>query len=428
MRTSKCGAIIAGCITLIIIGLLLLEWLILIFLLPLVLLLFLAIIMFYGKEIEIEVIRELSNIKIFENDTCTVKLKIKNHGEKIPLLELFDTLPKKVKIIKNSNYALVNLEKKEEITLKYEIRCPSRGRFILGPLLFRVKGFFGMFYKEAMVETNSSLTVIPQIQEIKDIQMKAKPNIYPGIMQVKHAGIGTEFYGIRKYTTGDTIKRINWKAFARFKDLMVNEYELESTTDLILIVDARENQTFGTMRHNALEYSIKAAVSIASHFLKRRDRVGLISYGDPQGQIKWLYPESGKKQLYKIIEELVSIQAYGDFPFNGVVYRSSTHLLPKKSLVVFISSLEEDPSIPNGLEQLIAFNYNVIIISPSTIDLDYSLKTTNRTNKLTHRILNFQRNNLITDLRKTGAKVIDWNPTLPLAASLKEVEKYHTRR
>ena len=428
MRTIKYAGVMAGCIGLLIFGLFIVDWLILIFIVPLLFLLFAGVLSFYDEPVKIEVSRYLSNVKIFEYDTVKVTLKLKNLGENIKFLEIYDSLPNKVKVVKGTNYSVLNLEKNEEIEIKYEISCPIRGRYSLGPLRVRVKDYFDLFYKENIVDTSSELTVIPQMEEIRAIAVKSKPNIYPGIMHTKNAGIGTEFYGIRNYTAGDTFKKINWKSFARYNDLMVNEFESESTTDAILIVDAREIQSTGTIKHNPLEYGIKAAVSIASHFLKRRDRVGLIAYGSSQGELKWVYPESGKNQLYKIIEEIVSLQANGDFPFNGVIYRSSTHLLPKKALIIFISSLENDLTIPEGIEQLIGLGHNIIILSPSPVDIEYSLQKVDTNHDLAHKLLSFKRKNIITQLRNTGARVVEWDPAQPLAVSLKEVEKCQIRR
>jgi len=428
MRTIKCGLILSCCIGILLFSLIFVDWLILFFLIPLVLILFAGLLFLYDDKINLRVIRDVSNIKIFENDKIEINLKIKNLGEKIRFLEIIDELPDKVKITKGSNYAIINLDKDEEISIKYEIFCPIRGRYELGPILFRVRGFFGIFFKEAMVETSTDISIIPKVEDIGNIIMKAKPNIYPGIMQVKNAGIGTEFYGIRDYYSGDSFKRINWKSYARFNHLTVNEYELESTTDVILIVDGRQLQGMGSLKHNVLEYNIKAAISITSHFLKKRDRVGLICYGSSVGDINWIYPDCGKKQLHKIIEEIIILQPNGEFPFNGVVYQSINHLLPKKSLIIFISSLESDWSILKGLEQLIAYNHNVIIVSPSPIDIEYSLQKNDENNKLAYRILNFERNNYINQIRNLGVRVVNWNPTLPLTVSLKEVEKYQKRR
>jgi len=428
MRTKKFASIIAGCIVLLIFGLLVVDWIVLLLIIPLLFLLLYSMFSFHEDPVNIELTRDLSNIKIFEYDAVEVNLKIKNLGENIEFLEIYDSLPKKVKVVKGSNFAVLNLKKNEEIELKYEISCPIRGRYFLGPLRIRVKDYFDLFSKESINETTSELTVIPQIEEIRDISFRSKSNIYPGIMHAKNAGIGTEFYGIRNYTTGDTFKRINWKSFARSNELMVNEFELESTTDVILVIDARKTQSTGTIKHNALEYGVKAAVSIASHFLKRRDRVGLIAYGSTKGELTWVYPESGKNQLYKIIDEIVSIQAEGKFQFNGMIHRSISHMLPKKSMIIFISSLEDDHSIPEGMEQLTALGHNIIVISTSSIDIEYSILTENYESELAHRLLSFERKNTITQLRNTGAKVVEWNPEKPLSISLEEVGKYQTRR
>jgi uncharacterized protein (DUF58 family) len=404
------------------------EWLVIVFMVPLLFLLFGSVLSFYSERIDIEVIRDLSNVKIFEHDKIEVSLKLKNNGVNLSFLELYDKLPGKVKVLNGSNYSVISLKKGEEITFKYEITCPLRGRFQIGPLFFRARDYFGMFFKEAVVETESFITVIPQIEEIRDIEVKAKANIFPGIMQTKHSGIGTEFFGIREYTSGDTFKRINWKTFARFNNPMVNEYELESTTDVILIVDARSIQGFGTLRHNPMEYSVKAATAITSHFLKRRDRVGLIAYGRPDGHLQWVYPESGKKQLYKIVEEIVALEPIGEFPLSGVLYEAVTHMLPKKALIIFISSLEGDWTIPKTIEDLVSRGFNVIVLSPSPVDIEFSLQIADVNSLLAHKILSFERKIFLSQIRNTGARVVDWNPTLPLAVSLKEVEKYQIRR
>ncbi|GAG07030.1 unnamed protein product, partial [marine sediment metagenome] len=219
-------------------------------------------------------------------------MHLQNKGRSIHFLEIYDLLPDKVTIEKNSNYSILSLKEDEEITIKYEITCPIRGHYLIGPPQFRIRDYLGMFYKEKISDVSSDLTVIPQIEEISAISVKGKVNPYPGIMQTKRSGIGTEFFGIREYIPGDTFKRINWKSFARWNNLMVNEYELESTTDAIIILDARDIQNIGTITKNPLEYGIKAAVAVASHFLKRRDRVGLIVYGKSEGKLKWIYPES----------------------------------------------------------------------------------------------------------------------------------------
>jgi hypothetical protein len=103
-------------------------------------------------------------------------------------------------------------------------------------------------------------------------------------------------------------------------------------------------------------------------------------------------------------------------------------MLPKKALIIFISSLEGDWTIPKTIEDLVTRGFNVIVLSPSPIDIEYSLQIADVNNTLAHKILSFERKNFLSQIRNTGARVVDWNPILPLAVSLKEVEKYQIRR
>ena len=104
-----------------------------------------------------------------------------------------------------------------------------------------------------------------------------------------------------------------------------------------------------------------------------------------------------------------------------------THMLPKQSFIILISSLEQDLTIPGAVETLIARNFSVIILSPSPVDIEYSLNPENPYCQVAGRILSFERNVYLSKIRNTGARVVDWNPTIPLAASLKEVERYQAR-
>ncbi len=428
MQTLKNVVITSGCLILLCLGLILVTWIFIVFILPLVLFLLLSIISFQDEDLKIDVKRHVSKERVFENDEIEVTLDIENKGKSINFLEIYDNLTNKVKIIKGSNYAVLSLNKNEKITLKYTISCKVRGFFPLGPLKLRIRDYFDLFYKEKTIESNKYVMIMPHLEELRNVPLKARTHLFPGAVYARQAGIGMEFHGIRKYVPGDTFKNINWKAVAKFNHLMVNEFVLESTTDIIIVIDSRDIESMGSPKHNPLEYSIKAAGSLASFFLKRRDRVGLIAYGKKEGKITWVYPESGKKQLFKILEELVKIEANGEYTFNNMINQASIHMLPKKSFVIFISSLQNDESIPEGIGKLIRMGFNTLVLSPSSTDIEYFLKENDEIDNVAYRILDFERKNNISKLRNTGAMVLDWNPSIPLVAPLEEVKKYQMSR
>jgi uncharacterized protein (DUF58 family) len=426
MQTLKIGGIIIGCLSLLFLALFFVTWIFIAFMIPLMLLMILSVISFQDEEIDLDVKRHVSKERVFENDEIKVTLEIENKGKNIHFLEMYDELPNKVEIVKGSNYTVLSLNKNEKITLEYTLSCKVRGYFPLGPLKLRIRDFFDLFYKEENIESETYLMVMPYLEELRDVPIKARTNLFPGMVYARQAGVGMEFHGLRKYFPGDNVKHINWKALAKFNNLMVNEFILESTTDVIIIIDSRDIESMGSPKQNPLEYSVKAGGSLASFFLKRRDRVGIIAYGKNEGKIKWVYPESGTKQLYKILEELVQIEADGEYGFNSMVNQASIHMLPKKSFIIFISSLQNDESISDGIQKLTGMAFNTLVLSPSSIDIEYSLKENDEIDDLAYKLLNFERKNNISRLRNTGAMVIDWNPSLPLEAPLEEVKKFQT--
>jgi len=141
MRTKKCAAIVSGCITLIIFALLLMDWLYFAIIIPFIILLFFGVLYFHDRDIEIDVTHNVSSTRIFEGDAVKVSVKLKNKGKKISFLEIFDLLPNKMLIEKNSNYSIMSLSENEEITIDYEIKCPIRGYYNIGPPHFRMRDF-----------------------------------------------------------------------------------------------------------------------------------------------------------------------------------------------------------------------------------------------------------------------------------------------
>ncbi|MBN1280223.1 MAG: DUF58 domain-containing protein [Candidatus Thermoplasmatota archaeon] len=429
MRTRKFAAIIAGCLGIITASLVLVDWTVLLWIAPLIILLFLSVSLYSFEDMNLSLSHQTSHTTVFEDSIVKVTYTLKNSGDQLRFLEVYDELPERVRIVNGSNYALLSLKHNEEMTMSYDVLCPLRGQYTIGPLCVRSRDCLGLFYQEKTMEGSNQLTVVPAVETIRDIEVKGRVNPYPGMMYTRRAGLGTEFHGVRTYVPGDSYKRINWKCSARWTNLMVNEYELESTTDVILILDARQNQqTSGSIQQNPLEYGIKAAVTLAATFLKKRDRVGLIIYGEKDGKLTWVYPESGNTQLFKLTKELVQATAAGSFTVHATINTAIGHMIPNKSLVIFISSLEDDPSIASAIETLQAHNASVLVISPSPVDIEYLLQGTDPDYDLAYRILSLQRQTTLSQVRKTGARIVDWNPAEPLALALKEVQQYRIRR
>ena len=361
---------------------------------------FLTVGSFSLRKPEINANRVLTNEKLFEDGETEIKLRISGKG----FLEVRDVLPKFVKVKHGTNRVEFFLEKDKTYVLNYTIECPLRGVYSAGPITVRNIDPFSLFYYEKNIDTISEIVVFPKIENIKEVAVRSRtPRVTPGVIPVHMPGRGLEFYSMRNYVSGDPFKDINWKVYSRMRKLMVIQRIMETSSDITLILDTREVSGVGSVLSNPLVYSARAVASLSSFFLRGRNNVRLVIYGD---DIKMLAPGYGERQLYKILNILAGTAGSGDMPLQGVVNTVLRHLTPK-SPIILVSSLENDDSIKDAVKEITSRGFSLIILSPSTPELSTLLK--------------LERENLISILRGYNACVLDWEPDVPLSQTLEMI-------
>jgi uncharacterized protein (DUF58 family) len=207
------------------------------------------------------------------------------------------------------------------------------------------------------------------------------------------------------------MRKMNWNAYARSGKMMVNEFERDAVSDIILIIDSRSVSETGPVSRNSLVYSTRAAASLAQFFLSRRDSVGLVTYGD---EIVSVDRDTGKKQLYVLLTKLAGAMAKGNTPLKVVTNRILPHI-NRGSPIILMSPLEDDPTIIDAIRDLRARNFDVTILSPSSLEFEFDARRLDRTG---YEVLKTERDILISELRGLGANVMDWEPEMMLSTAL----------
>ena len=109
---------------------------------------------------------------------------------------------------------------------------------------------------------------------------------------------------------------------------------------------------------------MRAANGIADHYLRRRDRVGLIAFG---GSIRWLVPSMGLGQSYRIVDTLIGAQAAASFVWKGVDL-IPPRSLPAKALVIALTPLVDVRTVEALLDlRGRGFDLAIIEVSPEAL-------------------------------------------------------------
>ena len=362
---------------------------------------------------ELTIRRETSATNVYKGDDIVISLTITNNSyRRTQQLEIFDNVPHQMKIRRGINQIRLNLGPGQTTKMDYMLRCPLRGHYSIGPISVRYRNAFGLFVNESRIDDLCDITVFPQVRDIENAMLKADvPKMYTGATTLRTPGPGMEFYSLREYLSTDSLRSINWKAFARTGDLMVNQKTRDAVTDVFVILDTREVSRIGTVLKNPLEMGASAAASIASHFLKRKDSVAMVTFGD---RMDFLPADTGDKQQYKILSRLASVSPSGSMPLQAVTNALAPRI-SRGSPVFIISSLEGDGTTLTAIRNLSGNGHEVIVLSPSSVDLE---RLVSRIPRMAYEVLKLERQNRLTAVSGYGAKVVDWMPDVELSQAL----------
>ena len=350
----------------------------------------------------VKIRRETSSDNIFEDGDMNVRFIVKNKGLGIGFVEIYDELPPQARITKGSNYTLLYMRPWQEVSFEYSLKLPLRGHYHLGPVKLRVKDAFDLFYNEKIEESLHSFSVFPQIEVLEEQVIKSRaPKLLSGAMPLNVIGAGTEFYSLREFVPGDSLRSVNWKALAKKGKMMVNETVREDVMDVILLVDAREVSAVGGGRDTPLEMSCRAAATYAKHLLDERNNVALMIYGDTVDRVDL---DRGEHHLFKILTSLSSAKPQGNLKLE-IVLKDTLPYIPSGSPIILFSSLDEDHTISEAFTNTISRGYTITTVSPSSLDFEERMKRIPAQPLLIARI---ERDNLISEIRSFGMQVGDW--------------------
>lgn len=422
MRFGGAYALLVMAIVLMVAGFALRNWELISLVLPITLYMMLASMLRPAADISITAERSMRPTKVMEGDDAEVRLVVENKGSRPHRFEIHDIVPRTSELVSGSNRHPISLAPGQSVSFNYTLRFNRRGKKKLGPLVARWGDPLFVFKEEKYLDVVSEVTIIPYIHEIrKKTLTPEKLRIPVGSSRSRFRGVGTDFHSIRDYYDGDELKRINWKATARFDKMLVNDFESDRSGDITIILDATGNDN-SPAETEALNRAMEAAVSISSSVLRNRHRVGMIIVGQ---YIDMVMPAFGRRQFYRIVDRVLSVSP-GEVRSLWTTLSSLRGRFPFESTLVIVSPLTGS-GIVEGVRMLSHRGHSIAIVSPSPLEIEKRALNPSQSLDLAYRIHRVRRENLVSELRN-HCRVYDWNTEEPLEKHLVEVRRSSTGR
>jgi uncharacterized protein (DUF58 family) len=368
-----------------------------------------------AHEPSLRVTARFSTERALEGEDVDLVLELRAGSAPIERAEIVVPLPEGLVAARGTNPIAVRLEPNELREVVIPLRPRRWGAFVVEETLVRVYDRFGLVSWDLEFPQKLPLKVFPRGDVLRRLLRPVETQVFAGNQVAREKGEGIEFADIRPYASGDRIRRINWRASARRQELWVNELHTERNADVVIFVDSFA-EAVGRNGESTLDLAVRASASLASGYLRHKDRVGFVSFG---GILNWLLPGTGVTQLYRMVDALLDTEIVLNYAWKDIdVIPART--LPPKALVLALSPLLDERSVGAMLD-LRARGFDLAIVEVSPVP--FTDPAPGEVEGLAYRVWKLRRDALRARYEEAGVAVAEW-ADLPFAAALEEVRSY----
>jgi uncharacterized protein (DUF58 family) len=260
-------------------------------------------------------------------------------NEDVADAEMALALPPAFEVLEGSPRTNIALTAHEPLDVSVRTRAGRWGAHLVGLVAMRSYGPGRMLMSDEVRDLRRVVKVFPRVERLHRYVVPHKAQMSSGEYASRLAGDGIEFANVRRLVSGDSPRRVNWRVSSRSKELYVNTFHVERNSDVVFFIDAFGD--VGLEGSSALDLTVRGVASLAQHYLGKRDRVALISFG---GALRWLQGQTGRAQIYRIIDFLLDVSVTTSLAWKDIDLVPPRILMPG-GLVIAFSPLIDERSI-----------------------------------------------------------------------------------
>jgi uncharacterized protein (DUF58 family) len=364
--------------------------------------------------------------KFSNSDANTVELQFKNNYPFPIHLEVIDEIPKQFQ--KRDFLKILNLRARSQREFQYTLTPVKRGVYQFGYLNCYVSTKTKLVKRRYRFKNEAEVSVYPsfvQMRELDFLSIDQKMSQY-GMKKIRKIGHTMEFEQIKNYVIGDDIRTINWKATAKQNSLMVNQYQDEKSQPIYNLIDVGRVMKMPFEGLSLLDYSINATLAFSNIALKKKDKVGMLTFAE---KIENFVPATSKKtHLNLLLETLYGIETNFLVSDFNRLYAHSKRRITQRSLLMLYTNFEHITSLKRQLPYLkaLAKSHLLVVIFFENTELDeLANKQTSELSEIYEKTIAqefiYNKQLMVKELEKNGIQAV---LTKPKELSINTINKY----
>jgi uncharacterized protein (DUF58 family) len=178
--------------------------------------------------------------------------------------------------------------------------------------------------------------LLANLEDLELIARTVVEGFLHGLHRSPYVGFSVEFASHREYLSGDDLRHLNWKLYARNDKLYIKQYDAETNLDCHLVVDVSASMETKSAGISKRRYATMLAAAVSHLALTQRDAVGITLFADRV--LAHIKPRAKANQLDEILATMVHCP--GQTPaVSADVLHEVAELMPRRGLVVLVSDL-----------------------------------------------------------------------------------------
>ena len=256
---------------------------------------FLALVLFFGQrklfdknwKRKLQVSLAFGEQGVYPGELCTLKQIIQNKKRMpLPALHVKFQADKSLQFQDETEAVVTDhyyrsevfmVGGRKQITRTLPFRPQCSGKYSIGQIQIAAQDFFMSKKYVAVLPENTMIYVYPRQLSMKQLLNHNKQVLGEIVERRSYQEDPFYFRGIRPYQPYDPMKYINWKASAKYGELLVNSFESTYSRDVCLLSDVETDSVF--YRQEMQEAAISAASTLADYYLRKGARVSFRTNG-----------------------------------------------------------------------------------------------------------------------------------------------------
>ena len=250
---------------------------------------------------------------------------------------------------------------KSDIYITTTIRPTKRGVYTFRGTRILVK-YLGFIQRRFLFDEPIDIACYPAFLQLKKYTLLATTHKLEqlGVKRIRRIGANLEFDHIREYHKGDEYRNINWRATAKSRKLMTNQFEEEKAQPIYSLIDTGRSMRMPFNEMTLLDYAINSSLILSNITIIKGDKAGVIEFSKRIN--KHVVATNKTYQMQQILEHLYQITT--DFKESefGRLYTYVRQHIYQRSLLFLYTNFETLDALERQLPYLQLMNKSHILV------------------------------------------------------------------